>query len=99
MGSTAVAFIGYVILATSVQKSVGAGYFALFLVVGGNYSLFPLVMQVRFLALFRYRANVCFAFFLGVGERIHSLLHPNEVLELLSSCQSRTVYQCASITC
>ncbi|KAH9910536.1 MFS general substrate transporter [Fomitopsis serialis] len=45
MLSTAIAFIGYLILATSVQKSVGAGYFALFLVVGGNFSLFPLVMS------------------------------------------------------
>ncbi|KAJ7594264.1 MFS general substrate transporter [Mycena floridula] len=45
MLSCAVSFIGYVILATSVQKSVGAAYFALFLVVGGNYSLFPLVMS------------------------------------------------------
>lgn len=46
MASTAISFIGYVILATSVQKSVGAAYFALFLVVGGNFSLFPLVMYV-----------------------------------------------------
>ncbi|KAF9051499.1 MFS general substrate transporter [Panaeolus papilionaceus] len=45
MGSCLVSFIGYIILATSVQKSVGAAYFALFLVVGGNYSLFPLVMS------------------------------------------------------
>jgi len=45
MGSCAVSFTGYLILATSVQKSVGAAYFALFLVVGGNYSLFPLVMS------------------------------------------------------
>ncbi|KAF8065095.1 MFS general substrate transporter [Lyophyllum atratum] len=45
MLSCALSFIGYVILATSVQKSVGAAYFALFLVVGGNYSLFPLVMS------------------------------------------------------
>ncbi|KAF9029572.1 MFS general substrate transporter [Hymenopellis radicata] len=45
MASTAISFIGYVILATSVQKSVGAAYFALFLVVGGNFSLFPLVMS------------------------------------------------------
>jgi len=45
MGSCAISFIGYIILATSVQKSVGAAYFALFLVVGGNYSLFPLVMS------------------------------------------------------
>lgn len=45
MGSCAVSFVGYLILATSVQKSVGAAYVALFLVVGGNYSLFPLVMS------------------------------------------------------
>jgi len=45
MASCLTSFIGYVILATSVQKSVGAAYFALFLVVGGNYSLFPLVMS------------------------------------------------------
>ncbi|KAK7056694.1 hypothetical protein VNI00_002411 [Paramarasmius palmivorus] len=45
MLSCAVSFVGYVILATSVHKSVGAAYFALFLVVGGNYSLFPLVMS------------------------------------------------------
>ncbi|KZT64125.1 MFS general substrate transporter [Daedalea quercina L-15889] len=44
VASTFVAFLGYLILATSVQKSVGAGYFALFLVVGGNFSLFPLVI-------------------------------------------------------
>jgi len=45
MASCAVSFVGYIILATCVQKSVGASYFALFLVVGGNYSLFPLVMS------------------------------------------------------
>ncbi|KAJ7701815.1 major facilitator superfamily domain-containing protein [Mycena rosella] len=45
MLSCAVSFIGYIILATSVQKSVGAAYFALFLVTGANYSLFPLVMS------------------------------------------------------
>ncbi|KAJ7057141.1 MFS general substrate transporter [Mycena amicta] len=45
MASTFVALIGYIILATAVQKSVGAAYFALFLVVGANYSLFPLVMS------------------------------------------------------
>lgn len=44
MFSAAISTIGYIILATSVQKNVGAAYFALFLVVGGNYSLFPLVM-------------------------------------------------------
>ncbi len=52
MLSCAVSFIGYIILATSVQKSVGATYFALFLVVGGNYYLFPLIMwdfSVQFL--------------------------------------------------
>lgn len=45
MLSTLISFVGYVILATCSQKSVGASYFALFLVVGGNYSLFPLVMS------------------------------------------------------
>lgn len=45
MASCALSFVGYVILATSVQKSVGFAYFALFLVIGGNYSLFPLVMS------------------------------------------------------
>ncbi|KAF5384133.1 hypothetical protein D9615_003356 [Tricholomella constricta] len=45
VASCSISFVGYVILATSVQKSVGAAYFALFLVVGGNYSLFPLVMS------------------------------------------------------
>jgi len=44
MASCLISFIGYVVLATSVHKSVGVAYFALFLVVGGNYSLFPLVM-------------------------------------------------------
>jgi hypothetical protein len=44
MLSCAISFIGYIILATSVRKSVGAAYFAMFLVIGGNYSLFPLVM-------------------------------------------------------
>ncbi|TFK75711.1 MFS general substrate transporter [Pluteus cervinus] len=45
MLSCSLSFIGYLILATAVQKSVGAAYFALFLVIGGNYSLFPLVMS------------------------------------------------------
>ncbi|KAF7292812.1 MFS general substrate transporter [Mycena indigotica] len=45
MVSTITSFVGYIILATSVQKSTGAAYFALFLVVGANYSLFPLVMS------------------------------------------------------
>ncbi|KAG6827292.1 hypothetical protein H0H92_012457 [Tricholoma furcatifolium] len=45
MLSSSISFVGYVILATASQKSVGAAYFALFLVVGGNYSLFPLVMS------------------------------------------------------
>jgi hypothetical protein len=44
MFCAALSVIGYIILAVSVQKSVGAAYFALFLVVAGNYSLFPLVM-------------------------------------------------------
>ncbi|KAF5348886.1 hypothetical protein D9756_009799 [Leucocoprinus leucothites] len=45
MFSATLSLIGYIILATSAEKSVGAAYFALFLVVGGNYSLFPLVMS------------------------------------------------------
>lgn len=45
VASSLISFVGYVILATSVQKSAGAGYFALFLVVAGNFSLFPLVMS------------------------------------------------------
>ncbi|KAI0060014.1 MFS general substrate transporter [Artomyces pyxidatus] len=45
IAAASTSLIGYIILATSVQKSVGAAYFALFLVVGGNYSLFPLVMS------------------------------------------------------
>ncbi|KAL0581031.1 hypothetical protein V5O48_001025 [Marasmius crinis-equi] len=42
MLSSSISFIGYLILALCADKSVGASYFALFLVVGGNYSLFPL---------------------------------------------------------
>jgi hypothetical protein len=49
MLSCTIAFTGYIILATSVQKSVGAAYFALFLVVGGNYGLAPLVMFALYL--------------------------------------------------
>ncbi|KAJ7031591.1 MFS general substrate transporter [Mycena alexandri] len=45
MLSIAISFIGYIILATAVQKSTGAAYFAMFLVIGGLYSLFPLVMS------------------------------------------------------
>ncbi|KAJ3888507.1 MFS general substrate transporter [Lentinula edodes] len=45
MLSCFISFVGYLILATAVQKSVGAAYFALFLVIGGLYSLFPLVMS------------------------------------------------------
>jgi len=46
MFSASLSAIGYIILAAVAHKSIGAAYFALFLVVGGNYSLFPLVMQV-----------------------------------------------------
>ena len=46
MFSAALSAIGYIILAAVAHKNIGAAYFALFLVVGGNYSLFPLVMQV-----------------------------------------------------
>ncbi|KAJ6481767.1 MFS general substrate transporter [Mycena sanguinolenta] len=45
MFSCAISFVGYVILAAAVQKSTGAAYFAMFLVIGGLYSLFPLVMS------------------------------------------------------
>jgi len=45
IASCIIAVVGYVILATSARKSVGASYFALFLVLGGLYSLFPLVMS------------------------------------------------------
>ncbi|KAJ3829483.1 MFS general substrate transporter [Lentinula raphanica] len=45
MLSCFISFVGYLILATAVQVSVGAAYFALFLVIGGLYSLFPLVMS------------------------------------------------------
>ena len=49
MLSTAVSFIGYIILAALATKGtssniIGGRYLGLFLVVGGNYSLFPLVM-------------------------------------------------------
>lgn len=46
MFSSALSCIGYIILAACSQSSVGASYFALFLVIGGNFSLFPLVMYV-----------------------------------------------------
>ncbi|KAF5365235.1 hypothetical protein D9758_005403 [Tetrapyrgos nigripes] len=45
MLGSGLSLIGYIILATCADKSVGGSYFALFLVVGGNYSLFPLVMS------------------------------------------------------
>ncbi|EJF61842.1 MFS general substrate transporter [Dichomitus squalens LYAD-421 SS1] len=50
MLSTAVSCIGYIVLAVlatrgSGSNMIGGRYFALFLVVGGNYSLFPLVMS------------------------------------------------------
>ncbi|KZV74983.1 MFS general substrate transporter [Peniophora sp. CONT] len=43
--SAAVAFLGYLILAICAQKSTGASYFAMFLVIGGLFSLFPLAMS------------------------------------------------------
>ncbi len=46
MAATLTSCVGYIVIAASVEQSVGAAYFALFLVVGGNYSLFPLVMYV-----------------------------------------------------
>lgn len=49
MLSTAISCVGYIVLAALAGKGIssrmiGGRYFALFLVVGGNYSLFPLVM-------------------------------------------------------
>ncbi|KAH9848661.1 major facilitator superfamily domain-containing protein [Lenzites betulinus] len=50
MLSTAVSCIGYIVLAALAGRGtsgrmIGGRYFALFLVVGGNFSLFPLVMS------------------------------------------------------
>ncbi|EIW53507.1 MFS general substrate transporter [Trametes versicolor FP-101664 SS1] len=50
MLSTAISCVGYIVLAALAGKGtssrmIGGRYFALFLVVGGNYSLFPLVMS------------------------------------------------------
>ncbi|TBU24264.1 MFS general substrate transporter [Dichomitus squalens] len=50
MLSTVVSCIGYIVLAVLATRGSGSNmirgrYFALFLVVGGNYSLFPLVMS------------------------------------------------------
>lgn len=44
MAACMMSTIGYVILATTAGQSKGVAYFALFLVVGGVFSLFPLVM-------------------------------------------------------
>ena len=50
MLSTGLATVGYIVLASLATKGnasnfIGGRYFALFLVVGGLYSLFPLVMS------------------------------------------------------
>ncbi|KAI0718583.1 MFS general substrate transporter [Cerioporus squamosus] len=50
MLSTAISCVGYIVLAALATRGnsanmIGGRYFALFLVVGGNYSLFPLVMS------------------------------------------------------
>ncbi|KAL0955098.1 hypothetical protein HGRIS_004015 [Hohenbuehelia grisea] len=45
MASSLVSVTGYVILAACGEDQIGASYFALFLVLGGNYSLFPLTMS------------------------------------------------------
>ncbi|KAI0672413.1 MFS general substrate transporter [Trametes maxima] len=50
MFSTALSCVGYIVLAAlagrgTSSRMIGGRYFALFLVVGGNYSLFPLVMS------------------------------------------------------
>ena len=49
MLSTAIACVGYIVLAALAgrgesSRMIGGRYFSLFLVVSGNYSLFPLVM-------------------------------------------------------
>lgn len=44
MASSIITFVGYVILATQAEKSHHVSYFACYLVIGGAYSLFPLVM-------------------------------------------------------
>ncbi len=90
MFSAALSLIGYIILATSVQKSVGAAYFALFLVVGGNYSLFPLVMLV-FVDLIEIHLLIKI---LGAGLRIRFLQHQNVELEQHSLSQYPIVSPC-----
>lgn len=46
MFSSFMAFLGYATLAAFVRERPVVGYFALFLVIGGIFSLFPLVMSV-----------------------------------------------------
>jgi len=45
MASATVALVGYIILATCAEKAHGASYFAMYLITGGAYSMFPLVMS------------------------------------------------------
>ena len=91
MLSCFVAFSGYIILAAAGNKSVGAAYFALFLVVGGNYSLFPLVMYVRGEPFLNFSI---FIFITGAGELTLWLRLRNVVLEQPSSFLFQTASPC-----
>ena len=51
MGSAMISIVGYVILAIYSQKNHVLSYLAMYLVVAGNWSLFPLVMYVAKLLL------------------------------------------------
>ena len=95
MGSSAVSFTGYLILATSVQKSVGAAYFALFLVVGGNWSLFALTLYVFFLPGSNCRTSLTLIV-TGAGQQTPSRQHPNEASALRLSSRFPTVCPCES---
>ena len=46
MVSAAIALLGYVLLATCAESNHKVSYFAMYLITGGAYSLFPLVMSV-----------------------------------------------------
>lgn len=95
MFSAAMSCIGYIILATCSQKSVGASYFGLFLVVGGNFSLFPLVMCVpQSIVHSIFVTNLLLALALGAGRRTYYPPRVREVSALRSLSPSRTVCQC-----
>ena len=93
MFSTAVSCIGYIILATCSQESVGVSYFALFFVIGGNFSLFPLVMCVCDASSALLFDHTLFCV-LGVGQRTRCRLRVREASALPSSSLSQTACQC-----